>query len=206
ERGARVRTFEIILGAEKALAPGLALAAGDRAKAVEAFGDRRKKAFFPLYVGCNRAEQRRLRLVGAVRTAKALNGGVGFPAGLEQIMHALSLVPHRKIGVVAAPRAAGIRKDEDAFFVIHETLRLGEVRRSGARLGHKPCIAVRGVLLHDAAISARDFRNTLNSKMMQELVERGLHSREGGEFLEQPVANLDCFARLHRLTIKDNGA
>jgi hypothetical protein len=49
-------------------------------------------ALFALHIGGDRPEQGRLRLVGAVRTAKALNRRIGFPAGFEHIMHALSLV------------------------------------------------------------------------------------------------------------------
>ncbi|MCD8567962.1 MAG: hypothetical protein LRY50_06330 [Geovibrio sp.] len=58
-----------------------------------------------------------------------MNGGIGFPAGLEQIVDALSLVPRGEVGMVAAARAAGIGKDEDALFIVHEGLRFGEIGR-----------------------------------------------------------------------------
>ena len=131
ERRARVRAFEIVFGPEQALPSGLALPARDRAKAVEALGNGREKALLALHIGGDGPEQRRLRLIGAVRAAKALNGGVGLPAGLQHVMDALSLVPRRKIGVIAASGAARIREDEDALLVVHEALRLGEVRGAG---------------------------------------------------------------------------
>ena len=81
QRIAGIGAFQIVLGAEQALAAGLALAAGDGAQRVEAPRDRGEEALLGLHIGCNRAEQRRLRLVGSVRAAEALNGGVGFPAG-----------------------------------------------------------------------------------------------------------------------------
>ena len=118
--------------------PGLPLAARDRAEAVEAPGDGREKALLAFHIGGDGTEQRRLRLIGAVRAPKPLNGGIGFPAGLQQIMNALSLVPRRKIGVIAAACAARIREHQNALLVVHEALRLGEVGGAGPVLGGKP--------------------------------------------------------------------
>ena len=75
--------FEIVLGPEQALPAGLALAAGDGAERVETAGDGREEALLGLHVGGDRPEQRRLRLVGAVGAAEALDGGIGLPAGLR---------------------------------------------------------------------------------------------------------------------------
>ena len=94
----------------------------------------REEALFGLDIGGDRPEQRRLRLVGAVGAAEALNGGVGLPAGLEQIMDAQAPVLRREFGVIAAPGAAGVGKDQDALGVIHEGLGLGEIGRTGAVL------------------------------------------------------------------------
>ena len=205
KRRARIRAFEIVLRPEQALASGLALAARDGAEAVEAFGDGREEAFLAFHVGGDGPEQRRLRLIGAVRTAKALNGGVGFPAGLQQIMDALSLVPRRKIGVIGAPRAAGIREHQDTFLVVHETLRFGEVRGAGSRLGHETSAAIRSGLLHNAAIASGDFRDLVRSEVVQDLIERGLHRRQRGELLDQTVADFDRFSRLHGLAVEHHG-
>ena len=93
QRVAPVVAFEIVLGPEQALAAGLALAAGDGAERVEAARDRRQEALLGLHVGGDRTEQRRLRLVGAVRAAEALDRGVGLPAGFEQVVDAQALIP-----------------------------------------------------------------------------------------------------------------
>ena len=95
KRRARIRAFKIVFGTEQALPSRLPLAARDRAKAVEALGNGREKALFALHIGGHGPKQRRLRLIGAVRAAKPLNGGIGLPPGFQQIMDALSLVPHR---------------------------------------------------------------------------------------------------------------
>jgi hypothetical protein len=66
---------------------------------------KRFSAFTLVAIGRNK---RRLRLVGAVGATKALDGGVGLPARLEQIVDAQPLVPCREVGVIAAPGAASI--------------------------------------------------------------------------------------------------
>ena len=118
--GFGVGAFEIVVGAEQALAAGLALAASDGAEGVETARDRRQKTLLALDVGRNRAKYRRLFLVGAVGTAQSLDRRIGAPAGLQQIMDARTLVLAGEIGVIAAPGAAGIGKDQDALLVIHE--------------------------------------------------------------------------------------
>ncbi len=122
KRGARIDAFEIVLGPKEALAAGLALAAGDRAQRVEAPRNGRDEAPLALHIGHDGPEQRRLRLVRPVGAAEPLDGGVGLPAGLQQIMNALSLVPRRKVGVIAATRSAGVGEDENALLVIHERI------------------------------------------------------------------------------------
>src|SRR3546814_18411917 len=75
---------------------------------------------------------RRRLLVGAVAAPEPLDRGSGLPADLEQIVDALALVLGATIGVIAPHGAAGFGKDEDAFLVIHEGVRLGEIGRGGA--------------------------------------------------------------------------
>jgi hypothetical protein len=58
-------------------------------------------------------KQRRLRLVGPVGAAEALNGGVCFPTGFEQVMDAQSPIPRRQLGMIAAPCAACFREHQD---------------------------------------------------------------------------------------------
>ena len=62
--------------------------------------------------------------------------------------------------------------------------------------------AVFGRLLDDAAAAAGHFGDLLRSEMMQNLIERGLHGRQRCELFDQPVADLDRFARLHGLAVQ----
>src|SRR3546814_11409689 len=93
QRVTRVVAFQIVLWSEQALAAGLTLAARDGAKRVEPPGDGREKALLRLHIGGDRTEERRLRLVGPVGAAQALDGGVGFPARLQEIVDAQPPVP-----------------------------------------------------------------------------------------------------------------
>ena len=142
QRVAGIVAFQIVLGPEQALAAGLALAAGDGAQRVEPPRDRREEALLGLHIGRDRPEQRRLRLVGAMGAAEALDGGVGLPARPRADSGRAAAVPGREFGVIAAPRAAGVREHQDALLVVHEGLRLGEVGRAGAVLddqARRPC-------------------------------------------------------------------
>src|SRR5260370_10773121 len=107
-----VGALQIVVGAEEALAAGLALAAGDRTERVETPGDGGEETLLALHVSRNRTEDRRLLLVGAVRAAEPLDRRIGAPARLQQVMHPLALGPAAEIGGVAAPGAAGIRERE----------------------------------------------------------------------------------------------
>src|SRR5690349_16594816 len=112
-----VGAFEIVVGAEEALAAGLALSARDGAQCVETPRDRRQEALLAFDVRRDRTEDRRLLLVGAVGAAEALDRGVGAPAGLEQVMDPLALIAAAAVGVIAAAGAAGVGEDQDALVV-----------------------------------------------------------------------------------------
>ena len=101
-----------------------------------------KNRFSPRTSVATGRKRRRLRLIGAVGAAKPLNGGVRAPPRLQQVMNAFSLVLHTAIGVVAAAGASRIGEHEDALFVIHEGLRLGEIGECGAVLDLKNGLAV----------------------------------------------------------------
>src|SRR3546814_8860745 len=105
----------MVLGPEQGLPAGLTLALGDGAEGVEPVRDGGEEALLGLHIGGDRPEQRRLRLIGAVGAAKTLNGGVGLPSGLEQVMDAQPTVPRRKLGVIAAARAACLGEGADAL-------------------------------------------------------------------------------------------
>ena len=173
QRRLGVGAFEIVVGAEQALAAGLALAAGDRAQGVETARDRRQEALLALDVGRDRAEHRRLLLVGAVRAAEALDRGIGAPAGLQQVMDALALVLAGEIGVIAAPGAAGVGEDQDALVVIHEGGGLGKIRRGRTGLDAEAVVA-----LDDAPRAAGDLGDEIGAEAVQDLIERALHRRQ----------------------------
>ena len=88
QRVAGVVGFEIVLRPEQTLAAGLALAARNRAQRVEPAGDGREEALLGLHIRRDRSEERRLGLVGAVGPPEALDRGVGFPAGFEEVVDA----------------------------------------------------------------------------------------------------------------------
>src|SRR3546814_8373249 len=114
------RSFQIVRWSEQALAAGLTLAARDGAKRVEPPGDGREKALLRLNIGGDRTEERRLRLVVPVGAAQALDGGVGFPARLQGIVDAQPPGPRGSSGMIAAPGAASVGDDQNAFLILHE--------------------------------------------------------------------------------------
>ena len=154
-----------------------------------------------LDVGRDRPEQRRLRLVGAVGTAETLDGGIGLPARLQQIVHPQPLVLRRKVGMVAAPGAAGVREHQNALHVVHESLRLGQIGRSGAGFDRKAVDPVGAALAHDAARPAGDLRHHVGAESLHDLVERALHGGERGQMLDHAVAPFHRLAALHRLAV-----
>jgi hypothetical protein len=112
-------------------------------------------------------EQRRLRLVGAVRPPQPLDRGVGLPAGFEQIVDAQPAVPRGQFGVVTAPGAASLRKDQDALQVIHEGGGLGEVGGGRAVLDDEAV-----TLAHHAARASGHFGDEVCAEALDDLVER----------------------------------
>ena len=91
--GTAIGRFEIVVCPEQSLAAGLALALGDGAERVEPAGDGRQEPLLRLNVGGDWPEQRRLCLVRPIAAAQALDGGVGLPARLQQVVDAQPLVP-----------------------------------------------------------------------------------------------------------------
>ena len=77
------------------------------AERVEPTGNGAEKALFGFHVGRDGTKQRRLCLVGAVRPAEALDGGVGLPARFQQVVDAQTAVLRRQIGMIGTARAAG---------------------------------------------------------------------------------------------------
>ena len=191
-----VGTFEIVVGAEKALTAGLALAAGDRTQSVEAPRDRREEALLALDVGRDRPEHRRLLLIGAVRAPQSLDGSIGAPAGFEQVMDALPLVLAGEVGVIAAPGAAGVGEDQNALVVVHEGGGLGKIRGSGTGLDAQAIVA-----LDDAPRAPGDLGDEIGAEAVQDLIERALDRRQGRKMLDHVVAPLDGLPRNDRIAV-----
>src|SRR3546814_1521718 len=124
--------------------------------------------------------------MGAVGAPEARDRGVCLPAGLEQIVNAQAPVPGTEVGVVAAPGAAGIGEDEDAFLVVHEGLRLAEIGRGGAALDGE-AVAARVGLAHDALRPAGDLGHLLGPDVPYALVECCLDPRS-----EQRHVGTEC--------------
>ena len=187
-------------GLKRSLAAGLALTARDGAERVEPAGDGREEALLGLHVRGDRPEQRRLRLVGAVRPPQALDRGVGLPAGFEQIVDAQPAVPRRQFGVVAAPGAARLRKDQDALQVIHEGGGLGEVGGGRAVLDDEAV-----TLAHHAARASGHFGDEVRAEALDDLVERAGNGRQRSQPLDQLIAAGDGLAALDGLAVSEDG-
>ena len=103
--------------------------------------------------------------------------------------------------MIGSPRAPGVGKDENALGIVHEGLGLGEV--GGRRTG------LDGKADLPAAIAARDnapgaaghFGDHICAKMMEDLVERGRHRRQGGQMLDHLLAACDRLAAEDRLPV-----
>src|SRR5262249_17636477 len=125
QRITAVLAFEVVLGPEQALPSGLALTTRDGAQCVQPASDRGKEALLGLDVSRDRPKQRRLCLVGPVRAAEALDGSIGLPARLEQIVNPQAAIPCRQLRMVAPAGATGVGEHEDSLGVIHERRGLG---------------------------------------------------------------------------------
>src|SRR6516162_5605693 len=169
-RVAAAMAFEIVLGPEQALTTGLALAARDCAQRVEPAGDRGEEALLRLHVRRNGPEQGRLRLVGAVGAAEALDGGICLPAGFKQVVNTQAAIPGRKFGMVRTSSAAGIAEDKDALGVIHEGRGLSEVCRCGTVLNDES-----GALTDDTAGAAGDLSEHIGTKSLDDLIQGARH-------------------------------
>src|SRR3546814_16805038 len=86
-------------------------------------------------------------------------------------MDAQPMVPRRKLGVIAAARAACLGEDEDALLVIHESAGLGEIGRTRTGFDNEAvATAVGAGLADDAARSAGTLGENVVSEAMCGLV------------------------------------
>ena len=125
ERRLRVDALQVVALAKEGLVVaahgglGIALAAGDRAQAVEPPRDGGDEPPLPLHVCRHGPEQGRRSLVRPVGSAEALDGLVGPPARLQQIVDAALGIGAGEIGVIAAPGPARHREHEYPLGRVH---------------------------------------------------------------------------------------
>ena len=111
-------------------------------------------------------------------------------------MDAQALILRAKVRVIAAPRASGIREDEDALLVIHEGGRLGKIGRSCTVLDCKAF-----ALAHDAARAAGDLGDEIGAEALDDLVERAGNGLQRCKPLDQFVATGDGLTALDGLAV-----
>ncbi len=109
--------------------------------------------------------------------AEPLDGLVGPPSGLQQVVDAPLGVAAGEIGVIAAAGAARHREHQDALLAVHERRGLGEVGRGGPGAQREALAAGVGDLQHPAGPS-RHFRDGVVPEVLHDLVERGGHRRQ----------------------------
>ena len=107
--------------------------------------------------------------------------------------------------MIAAPRATGIREDQNALLVIHEGRGLGKVGRRRTVLDCKACRST-VALAHDPARTACDLGHHIRAEALHDLVERSGDRRKRTQLLQHLVAPRHGFAAFHRLTIAEDGA
>jgi hypothetical protein len=94
------------------------------------------------------------------------------------------LVPTAEVGMVGSPRAAGIRKDQDALGPLHEALRFGDISTGASPFEALLTIASH----HQPAGPTRDFGHGVGSEVFDDRVERGSDGRQRAELLDQRIA------------------
>ncbi len=195
ERFPREVGLQIVTGIEKSLSTGLALAAGQRAEAVEASGNRRDEPPFAAAIGGNGPKQGWAGLVGAVRAAQPLDRRVSTPTGLEEIVNAASLIERVEAGMIAPSRAAGVGKDQDALFAAHEAVGLREVRARAAPFDPLTALGIDD----DPPTATRHLGHCLRPEMPDDMIERRADHRQRTELLEELVAHGHRFPAQHGL-------
>ena len=207
ERLVRVDGLEVVARVEEravVVAHGglrVALAARDRPQRVQPLGDGGDEPALGLHVGGHGPEDGGRHLVRAVRAAQSLDGLVGPPSGFQQVVDAAAAVSAAGVGVVAAPRPAGSREDEDQLLAGHELLGLPQVGGVRPR-PHGQALSLVVGDAHDAAGTARDLGDALGAEVMDQLVEGGRDGRHRAEPFDQLVAHADGDLRLHRVAVR----
>src|SRR3546814_3860798 len=89
--------------------------------------------------------------------------------------------------MIAAPGAASVGEDQNAFLIIHEGLRLGEVGRPGSIFDSEAVDATGTGFANDTARAPGHFRHDVGAEALDDLVESPGNRRQRGERLDQAV-------------------
>src|SRR3546814_16230776 len=117
-------------------------------------------------------------------------------------MDAQPMVPRRKLGVIAAARAACLGEDEDALLVIHESAGLGEIGRTRTGFDHEAVApAVGAGLADDAARSAGHLGDNVGAEALDDLVKRAGNRGLRRQRFDQAIPASDGLATPDRLAI-----
>ena len=125
ERPRGVDAFEVIPRLEESLPARLPLTAGEGPELVEAPSDRGYKPLLTFQVGRNEDVFRSLFLARSVRPAESLDGSVGSPPRLQEVVTAKALILDPEVGMVGASSTPGVGEDEDVLLVVGKRLGVG---------------------------------------------------------------------------------
>src|SRR3546814_20986379 len=87
--------------------------------------------------------------------------------------------------MIAAPGAASVGEDQNAFLIIHEGLRLGEVGRPGSIFDSEAVDATGTGFANDTARAPGHFRHDVGAEALADLVESPGNRRQRGGRLDQ---------------------
>ena len=137
-----------------------------------------------MHIGGADPEEGRADLGRAMRAAEPLDGRVGAPAGLQQVVPPPFLVLRRLRRVIGPARTARVGEDQDILFAVHEGLGFGGIAAGGALLDEE--MAVLGLEGPDR--SACDFCHGLIAKGPEDLIERRGDRRQRHQLHHRGVA------------------
>ena len=142
--------LEIVPGGEKPLTTCLSFPSGEGAELVQPSGNRGDEPLLSLQVGRDENPLGGLLLVGPVGPSEALNGPVGSPPGLHEVLAPQFLILGCEIRVVASSRSACVGEDKDFLLAGHELIGVGHALVLSPRFGYA-LLAFRGLLVDHPA-------------------------------------------------------
>ena len=121
-----------------------------------------------MHIGGADPEEGRADLGRAMRAAESLDGRIGAPAGLQQVVPPPLLVLRRLGRMIGPARPARIGKDQDILFAVHKGLGLRRIAAGGALFDEE--MTILGLEGPDGP--PRDLCDGLVAKSPKDLIER----------------------------------